>query len=284
MNRFSLLLLGFMWIAAAGSAAPPTRQPDIAKSGEGCEFRVWYLEKGTRSEGIHGTLVVGGKALAGNKTGETVTCSLGDFVWHGDWDSRRQAWAASGWLPKALGEIYPSYKARPIATPGPPASSNRSNLIRNGRFKNSWHDWLVIGLDKNPNHEEDPSRAVCSVADGGIELEIKNQGISPWSILLAQSIQLKKRTVYEISFEAKSDPDRTIVSNITQDETWKSYSGDQSFKLTQTMKRFTYQFSMDEDSAALFQLCLGMAGTGKIFIKNVTVHPGNQPSITAQKP
>ena len=115
MKRITLLIL----VSAFCFAAPPASRPDIQQVGKDCEFRAWYVEKGTRSEGIHGTLSMRGKPLFGKKEGESASCALGEFIWHGDWDSREHPWAKSGWLPKAVETIYPSWAKKPNKAPEP---------------------------------------------------------------------------------------------------------------------------------------------------------------------
>ena len=87
-------------IASSGHAPPKndpenqkhvidTKKPSILKKGDSSEWRLWYIAKGTRSEGLHGALEKDGKWLYGKKNGEIVETELGNFVWHGNWDERK---------------------------------------------------------------------------------------------------------------------------------------------------------------------------------------------------
>lgn len=63
--------------------------PDITHKVDSDELRVWYVAKGTRSEGVHGALRVEGDWVEGTEIGESITCK-------------------SGWLPKDLSTVFPS--------------------------------------------------------------------------------------------------------------------------------------------------------------------------------
>jgi hypothetical protein len=88
------------------------KSPDITEKADGDEFRLWYIAKGTRSEGIHGALFVEGKWIIGKEVGETVVSKCGIYVWSGAWDQRKVMWAKSGWLPKELSTVYPSWNIK----------------------------------------------------------------------------------------------------------------------------------------------------------------------------
>jgi hypothetical protein len=85
------------------------KKPDIVRKVAKTEWRMWYIAKGTRSEGLHGALSVDGAWLSGKTNGATAVTGLGEFVWHGDWDSRKLLFSKSGWLPSDLSSVYPSW-------------------------------------------------------------------------------------------------------------------------------------------------------------------------------
>jgi len=146
-----------------------------------------------------------------------------------------------------------------------------SNLIQNGDFKDSLKNWLTIGNGTNPYHPADPGRADFAIENGALSINITNQGTVKFSIMLYQSVYFEKGTAYSISFDAKSETPCQIISNITQDATYRNFSGDKKFDLTNTMSSYSYEFTMNEDSAALFQFCLGGIGTCKIDVDNIVV-------------
>lgn len=147
-----------------------------------------------------------------------------------------------------------------------------TNLIKNYDFNDSFKNWILIGNTTNPYHPEDPGRANFSTENGMAEINITNQGQSIWSIMLYQSVYFEKNTTYVISFDAKSDSPFEIISNVCQDGgAWTNFSGDKKFSLTNVMTNCSFEFKMNVDGFQLFQLCLGTAGTGKLYFDNVIV-------------
>ncbi|HTX93148.1 MAG TPA: carbohydrate binding domain-containing protein [Anaerolineales bacterium] len=146
-----------------------------------------------------------------------------------------------------------------------------SNLVKNGDFSRSMDGWLTIGQGTNPYHPGDPGRADYKVRNGWVEVDIRDQGFNTWSLILYQSVMFEKGATYTVSFDAKADPGLKIISNITQDISWRNISGDQSFQLTGKSTRYSYRFRMTEGGAALLQFCLGKAGIGKIYFDNIVI-------------
>lgn len=146
-----------------------------------------------------------------------------------------------------------------------------SNLVKNGEFNSSLDNWILIGNGTNPYHPEDPGRADFAVANGVLSIDIKNQGTWEYSIMLYQSVLFEKGTKYTVSFDAMADSLMQIISNVTQDGSWKNYSGDKVFQATTTMSSYSYQFTMTDSGAALFQFCLGAAGTRNLHIDNIVI-------------
>jgi Carbohydrate binding domain len=167
------------------------------------------------------------------------------------------------------GCVSPGDSASPAGLPVPRSSGQ--NLIRNGDFAHGLENWNTIGGGPNAYHPEDPGRAAFSPEDGALSIRIVNQGTSIWSVMFYQSVPFEKGVTYDISFEAGSDSGITVISNICQDGTWRNFSGDRSFKLTNSLSKFTYHFTMAEDGQALFQLCMGASGTGKVRFGHIAI-------------
>jgi hypothetical protein len=151
-----------------------------------------------------------------------------------------------------------------------PKNSNAS-LIQNGDFSRGLESWLIIGQGVNSYHPEDPGRAGFSVQNGVLRIDIRNDGISIWSVMLYQSTQFEKGATYTVSFRAKSDYETEIVANVVQDVTYKDFSGDRKFKLAGAMHDYSYQFTMSEDGPAVVQFCLGKAGTWAMYFSDIAV-------------
>jgi len=146
-----------------------------------------------------------------------------------------------------------------------------SNLIKNGDFGTSLDGWSCIGQGVNPYHPADPGRAEFAVVNGVLSVDIKNQGTGEYSIMLYQSVQFEKGATYAVSFDAMADSTMGIISNVTQDVTYKNYSGDKTFQLGTEMSTYSYTFTMTDSGSALFQICLGNFGIHKIYIDNIMI-------------
>ena len=121
LTTFCCLAIAVTAIYASSLSSPPEadssnekhviqpKAPDHDEKIGNDEFRLWYIGKGTRSEGVHGALCVDGKWIEGMTIGETVTSNLGVYTWFGPWDARILIWDKSGWLPKHLSRVYPSW-------------------------------------------------------------------------------------------------------------------------------------------------------------------------------
>jgi hypothetical protein len=86
--------------------------PDLTNTGKHREWRMWYIFKGTRSEGLHGELVINGRIRTGTKVGEKFESDGGTLIWHGPWDDRKQLFSKSGWLPEDLSAVCPSWNRK----------------------------------------------------------------------------------------------------------------------------------------------------------------------------
>ncbi|MGE5804153.1 MAG: carbohydrate binding domain-containing protein [Ignavibacteria bacterium] len=146
------------------------------------------------------------------------------------------------------------------------------NLLQNGDFNSGLYNWRKVGDGPNPYHPEDPGRGTFTIKNGVLEIDINNEGISIWSIMLFQNADFEQGATYIISFEAKSDVSMEIISNVCQEGgTWENYSGDFKFNLTNIMTAYSYRFTMNKKAPALFQFCLGTIGTGKIYFDNIVM-------------
>lgn len=105
----ALFAVSFSTVSASPLGDPTLDSPPhVVKVSENAEWQLWYFQPGTRSEGVHGKLYIDGAEVAGKRAGETRSCALGVFVWHGKFSERGKLWDASGWLPKDDGKIRPS--------------------------------------------------------------------------------------------------------------------------------------------------------------------------------
>lgn len=76
--------------------------PDITKDLEEGKLKIWYIAKGTRSEGLHGEIE--GMNISPEK-GMKLQTKAGTLVYAGSWNERTQLFSMSGWLPTDLKDI-----------------------------------------------------------------------------------------------------------------------------------------------------------------------------------
>lgn len=86
--------------------------PDLTKSDKSATWRMWYIAKGTRSEGLHGTITEGDKEVYGKALQESRVVDGRKLVWHGAWDERKNLFSKSGWLPEDIKSVYPSWQMK----------------------------------------------------------------------------------------------------------------------------------------------------------------------------
>ena len=120
-------------------------------------------------------------------------------------------------------------------------------------------------------------------------MNISKTGDQDWMIQLKQNhISLEKGKWYTISFDAKSNLDRTIMYALQKDgandDIWTPYSGTQTIHITSNYKTFTHTFQMDESTDNMVILSISMgAVNGKIIDKKHTVAIDNIKLIETKK-
>ena len=118
---FCSVLFSGVVCATEGASAPKSYKgttkhiivrdkPASVKSEGTSSWKFWYIAKGTRSEGLHGILVINGKVTHGKAIGDERDALGQKYVWYGTWDSRKTLFSKSGWLPVNLSAVYPSWK------------------------------------------------------------------------------------------------------------------------------------------------------------------------------
>ena len=78
-------------------------RPDVTSVDTmGSKWCMWYIFKGTRSEGSHGILTIDDKVVHGKAIYEKMTVSGREFIWYGSWNDRKNLFSTSGWMPADL--------------------------------------------------------------------------------------------------------------------------------------------------------------------------------------
>ena len=75
-------------------------KPELTDSDKRFTWRMWFICKGTRSEGEHGVILENRKLIHGTKIGETRMVNGKAYDWCGSWDERTYLFCRSGWLPR----------------------------------------------------------------------------------------------------------------------------------------------------------------------------------------
>ena len=145
------------------------------------------------------------------------------------------------------------------------------NFVHNGDFKASEdladdQDW------KYQNYSNGVGAA--EITDGEMKITIENEGSEDYSIQLTQAgLPAVKGKKYKLSFEARADEPRNIMTSVTgPDQSYIRYLEDTRVDLTKDWNSFSYEFEMKEasDDNARIEFNLGrQSGTATVHIKNV---------------
>ena len=87
-------------------------KPDVVKRKGQYELRVYYIAKGTRSEGLHGVLIVNGSVVDDAVADKEMKADVGLLHCHGPWQKRKLLFVSSGWLPMDTSTISPSWQKK----------------------------------------------------------------------------------------------------------------------------------------------------------------------------
>ncbi|MBW5445229.1 family 16 glycosylhydrolase [Cohnella sp. CFH 77786] len=120
--------------------------------------------------------------------------------------------------------------------------------------------------------------SVSVVSDAGkdkaAKVTVTSAGVQKYSIQLTQRpLYMQKGKTYKVTFEAKADEPRSLMSKVTEfGGGWTAYSGERSFSLTGDWQQYEYTFNMNSasDNNARFEFNLGQ-GTAAAYFANVRV-------------
>lgn len=107
---FAILLMSLAVSVEVRSNGQASNHPDkIIKEGS-WELRVFYRNKGTRSERQHGILLYEGKPVEATVVGEKRNTPLGLMKYYGPENSKGVPWAPTGWNFADKRTIKPSWQ------------------------------------------------------------------------------------------------------------------------------------------------------------------------------
>lgn len=114
----------------------------------------------------------------------------------------------------------------------------------------------------------------ASIENSEIRIATKKAGSEEYSIQLVQAkMPLLQNGKYRLSFKARAAKNRTMKVGVSAPtRNWKRYLKDTSVSLTPTMKEYSFEFTMrdETDDAARIEFNMGkMGSTADIFITDV---------------
>ncbi len=179
-------------------------------------------------------------------------------------------YAGGIYIADSKGKLYQASALQPVVLREPDAEGN---FIRNGDLESAEDfadgaDWeFLTAMD---------GEAAAELRDGEIAIDIANEGTVDYSVQLVQAdIPMKKGAVYQVSFDAYAQENRTMLVGISApDHDYISYMERQEVALTPEKQTYTYEFTMNNESDANGRLeyNMGMAGsTAGVRISHISI-------------
>lgn len=127
--------------------------------------------------------------------------------------------------------------------------------------------------------------AEASIDNNEIAITTENEGTVDYSVQLVQpNLPMKQGGVYQVSFDAYADTDRTMKVNVSApDRSYRRYLEDTAINLTAEKQTYTLDFTMtdSDDANGRLEFNMGAAGsTAGIRISNVTLKKTGEIEIT----
>lgn len=120
------------------------------------------------------------------------------------------------------------------------------SIIKNGTFNETIEPWTSWTGDGG-------AADVTLTDDRAMKISVKNVAPNSWSVQQFQEgLKFEKGQKYSVSFKAKADQARKMNINIgkalSTDPWYKAFADTQTVDLTDTMKEYNFQFTMNEDT------------------------------------
>lgn len=117
---------------------------------------------------------------------------------------------------------------------------------------------------------------------------ITNPGDALWSHQLIQKLSIGEGRTYKVSFDAKSDTNRSIMTKVSggEERGYANYSGEETFTLTDTVQSYAYTFKQNQetDLGSRLEFNMGSVSSNPVWIGNVRVEDiTDQVQDTTQK-
>jgi len=167
----------------------------------------------------------------------------------------------------------PSATATPTPTPtsGGGSEPTSGNMVVNGNFSGGMTGW---GWYVHPAAE-----AYRGIKNGELYVEIPDDGDAVHHIQVNKpNLTIVKGRTYALYFDARTDGGtRSIGAYVgMMEKDWKAF-GFQEFNITSTMTRYSYTFTMSEDTQFLSQISFQLGGPGAalqpgVYLDNIALY------------
>ncbi|WP_164515050.1 carbohydrate binding domain-containing protein [Paenibacillus lentus] len=162
--------------------------------------------------------------------------------------------------------VLPATKTVAIREPG-----EDGNYVENGTFEDEMEHWVFQPFA--PPADLFGGAGSVSLDQGAVKVTIDQEGDVNYAIQLVQAgLPLIKGATYQLSFDAWSSGNRTMVASLSgPDQNYARYMDDKTVALTAERQSSTYTFVMnsDTDANARLEFNMGEAGTLPIWIDEV---------------
>lgn len=159
------------------------------------------------------------------------------------------------------------------------------NYVENGTFEEGWNHWVFQPFA--PPADLFGGTGSVAIDQGAIKTVIEQEGNENYAIQLVQAdLPLVKGATYQLSFDAWSSGDRTMVASMAgPDRGYTRYMDDKTVLLTAARSTYTYTFMMNSntDPNARLEFNMGKAGTLPVWIDEVSLVKVADPDLTAPR-
>ncbi|WP_254434194.1 carbohydrate binding domain-containing protein [Halobacillus sp. Marseille-Q1614] len=104
---------------------------------------------------------------------------------------------------------------------------------------------------------------------------VGNPGNALWSLQLIQKLAILEGNTYRVTFDAKSDTNRNMMTKISggEERGFANYSGEKTIELSDQVQSYEYTFTLNQDTdlGARIEFNMGSNGTAPVWIGNVRV-------------
>ncbi|MCP3029841.1 carbohydrate binding domain-containing protein [Halobacillus sp. A1] len=104
---------------------------------------------------------------------------------------------------------------------------------------------------------------------------VTDPGNALWSLQLIQKLAILEGNTYKVTFDAKSDTNRNIMTKVSggEERGFANYSGEKTMELSDQVQSYEYTFTLNQDTdlGARIEFNMGSNGTAPVSIGNVRV-------------